>query len=451
MRIHELNHTYSTPTTQIQRAIGMHREWIEERLGVSLSETVILETDISFYNAALPRLGYHDPLAKVPTPVARVTAQLQTAEVPPSHIPCIELTRERARDTSVKRLVSDAADSCAYSMNLVECPVFLKLQDLATPLVAMAVKYHPGPYSSRAEEQNVVVIARSGMEGFIALLKTITRANGRARLKVGHEEQMVSECNWDQLVLDPTVVSMLKDDFESFFLREDWFRKMRLPYRRGYLLHGPPGNGKSSAIRAMLTSRGLTAYTIRFFEEHSDDEDLEHLFARAAREAPAVVLLEDIDRCFPRTGQSKTKISLQALLNCLDGVSNLDGTIAIATANEPTALDPAILRRPGRFDRVISFANPTPELRRQYFVNMHPLFGEMDLDEAVEESAGFSFAQLREAFIMAAQVDFGIDREIKLSDLLNAIWSLQASLQFGNLKATAGFAPPAPGRTEKRR
>jgi SpoVK/Ycf46/Vps4 family AAA+-type ATPase len=448
--IHELNHTYSTRTIQIRRAIDLHREWIEERLGVSLSEAVIIETDISFYNAALPLLGYHDPQAEVSTPVARVTAQLQTAEVPPSHIPCIELTRERASRTSLKRLVSDATDSCAYSMNLIECPVFLKLQDLADPLIAMAVKYHPGPYSSRSEEQDIVVIPRSGMERFIALLKTITRANGRARLKVGHEEQIVSECNWDQLVLDPTVVSMLKDDFESFFLREDWFRKMGLPYRRGYLLHGPPGNGKSSAIRAMLTSRGLTAYTIRFFDEHTGDEDLEHLFARAAREAPAVVLLEDIDRCFPRTGQSKTKISLQALLNCLDGVSNLDGTIAIATANEPTALDPAILRRPGRFDRVICFANPTPELRRQYFANMHASFGEMNLDEAVEESAGFSFAQLREAFIMAAQVDFGIDREIKLTDLLSGIWSLRGSLLFGNLKATAGFAPPAAGRTEKR-
>jgi chaperone BCS1 len=52
---------------------------------------------------------------------------------------------------------------------------------------------------------------------------------------------------------------MLKDDFESFFKREAWFRSNKLPFRRGYLLHGPPGNGKSTAVRAMMTSRGLTA------------------------------------------------------------------------------------------------------------------------------------------------------------------------------------------------
>jgi SpoVK/Ycf46/Vps4 family AAA+-type ATPase len=156
-----------------------------------------------------------------------------------------------------------------------------------------------------------------------------------------------------------------------------------------------------------------------------------------------VVLLEDIDRVFPRTGQSKSKISLQALLNCLDGVASGEGVITIATANEPTALDPAILRRPGRFDRVVCFPNPTPELRHQYFVNMHPPFAGVDLEEAVNESAGFSFAQLREVFIMAAQTDFSIDSEIKVDVLMNAIWSLRGSLLHGSMKESAGFAVPS--------
>lgn len=215
---------------------------------------------------------------------------------------------------------------------------------------------------------------------------------------------------------------------------------MRLPFRRGYLLHGPPGNGKSTAVRAMMTRHGLTAHTIRFFEEHVDDARLDALFAKAAQEAPAIVLLEDIDRCFPRTGQSQTKVSLQQLLNCLDGIASGDGIITIATANEPTALDPAILRRPGRFDRVVLFADPTADLRRQYFLQMLPSFAGLNLDEAVEESAGFSFAQLREAFIMAAQAHFSNDGQIDRDDLLNSIRSLRSSLLFGNMKASAGFA-----------
>jgi SpoVK/Ycf46/Vps4 family AAA+-type ATPase len=321
------------------------------------------------------------------------------------------------------------------------------MRDLAVPVVALSVRYHEGPDSTSESAQDVVVIPRSAVDVFISLLKALRAADGEPRLRVGWDDaSVVSRCDWDQLVLDPTIVSLLKDDFESFFEREGWFRKMRLPFRRGYLLHGPPGNGKSTAIRAMMTSRGLTAYTIRFFDDKVDDEALERLFERAAQEAPAIVLLEDIDRSFPRTGPSKTKISLQQLLNCLDGIASGEGIITIATANEPTALDPAILRRPGRFDRVVLFADPTPELRREYFVRMHPAFADMNLDQAVEESAGFSFAQLREAFIMAAQADFQNNGKIDLDDLLNSIWSLRGSLLFGSMKPSAGFALPRPGK-----
>lgn len=77
---------------------------------------------------------------------------------------------------------------------------------------------------------------------------------------------------------------------------------------------------------------------------------------------------------------------------------------------------------------------------------MDPAFADVNLDEAVEESAGFSFAQLREAFIMAAQTDFREDGKIALDDLMNSIWSLRGSLLCGSMKTTAGFALPGPGK-----
>jgi SpoVK/Ycf46/Vps4 family AAA+-type ATPase len=86
------------------------------------------------------------------------------------------------------------------------------------------------------------------------------------------------------------------------------------------------------------------------------------------------VLLEDLDRAFPNPGEMRSSISVQPLLNCLDGVATGEGIIVVATANEPAILDPAILRRPGRFDRVVHFPNPTPELRREYFRRMNPTF-----------------------------------------------------------------------------
>jgi ATPase family associated with various cellular activities (AAA) len=307
--MHELNHTYLTRSTLINSAIGAYREWIEERLGISMADAVVFETALSFYNAALSRLlGYSDRYAPVSTPMARLAERLQSIDVPPLHVPHIELSRERAVRNPLKQAIHRAEESCAYSMNLVDCPVLLQVRDLAHSFVALGVKYHPGPYSSCEREQDVVVISRAGVEGFIALLKALTTTDGKARLQVGCEEaQILGKCDWDQLVLDPSIISLLKIDFESFFQREDWFRDMRLPYRRGYLLHGPPGNGKTTAIRAMLTSRGLTAYTLRLFDEDVDDEDLEHVFRRAAQEAPSVFLLEDIDRGFPRSGEKQDK------------------------------------------------------------------------------------------------------------------------------------------------
>jgi chaperone BCS1 len=207
---------------------------------------------------------------------------------------------------------------------------------------------------------------------------------------VGGTNRRVVRCDWDDLVLDVRVRSLLKDDFESFFERETWFRENKLPFRRGYLLHGPPGNGKSTAIRAMMTSRGLTAYTMRLFDARQDDSVLDRLFELALKNSPSIVLLEDLDRAFPKTGESGSRISLQQLLNCLDGVGSGEGIIVAATANDSTILDPAILRRPGRFGRVVNFPNPSGELRYQYLRRLNPRLIPLRLKKSVEDTEGFS-------------------------------------------------------------
>ena len=179
----------------------------------------------------------------------------------------------------------------------------------------------------------------------------------------------------------------------------------------------------------MITSRGLTAHTLRLFDSDTNDSSLDALLNQALKERPSMIILEDLDRAFPKTGETKSRVSLQQLLNCLDGVGTGEGIIVVATANEPSILDAAILRRPGRFDRVIHFADPDFELRKAYFRRMHPAFETINLEEVATESERFSFAQLREGYITAGQRAFERKAEVTGEDLLWGIRSLRQSMQ----------------------
>jgi transitional endoplasmic reticulum ATPase len=102
----------------------------------------------------------------------------------------------------------------------------------------------------------------------------------------------------------------------------------------------------------------------------------------------------------------------------LDGIATGEGIIVVATANEPVLLDPAILKRPGRFDRTVFFGAPNPVMRASYFNERVPGMPEASLETLAEAADGFSYAQLREAYIIAGQRAFIAKRDISLDDLL---------------------------------
>jgi ATP-dependent Zn protease len=122
-------------------------------------------------------------------------------------------------------------------------------------------------------------------------------------------------------------------------------------------------------------------------------------------------------------------VSFQTLLNCLDGVGSQDGVIVVATANDPTCLDAAILKRPGRFDRVVQYRNPDADLRRQYYLRLSSVLTGEQFEIAIEKTEGFSFAQLRETFILGAQSAFEHGREIRDVDVVEAIELQMAGAQ----------------------
>src|ERR1039458_8204756 len=322
-----------------------------------------------------------------------------------------------------------------------DCPALIRFRGLSQPVVLAGI-----PVTAAAKPGDAcdcVIVQREVAPKFLQLIQKVTARSRESSLCVyGDAARSIRASSWDDLVLSESVVNLVRKDFESFLNRQEWFRNNRLPFRRGYLLHGPPGNGKTSLIRAMLNTSGLSGHSIRLFQEHTDDAHLERMFRLAANSAPSLIVIEDIDRAFPRVPSPgvRCNISLQQLLNCLDGIDSQDGVIVVATANDPTVLDSAILRRPGRFDRVVALPAPDRQLRLRYFSKFNPHLNDEALFRAVEDSDGLSFAQLKEAYILAGQQAFERNTNVTGNDLLEGILVLRGGMALvSDHKPKVGF------------
>ncbi|WP_109487985.1 AAA family ATPase [Occallatibacter savannae] len=438
-------HNFAVRPTLIRDAVEAWGPWIESQIGCRLSDAVILEIKHNVAQIAVETvLGVEQSRAGA----SRITRRLKTflvgAQIP-SALPPVLGYSKRPTQLRFDAVFGSDPKPVRSRVEWQDVPVCLSLRSIPDPIVALNLFYQPGPDANAETEARLLIVSRRSLEHVIRLLELLDARDTTPTLTpLRSEPRKIIPCDWEDLVLNESVRSLLQKDFESFWGREAFFRERHLPFRRGYLLHGPPGNGKSTAIRAMMTSRGLSAFTMSLFVPHVTDADLQELFEDALSQRPALVIFEDLDRAFPRTGESKCPISLQSLLNALDGVATGEGLVVVATANEPAALDPAILRRPGRFDRVVRFGNPHRSLREQFFLKMNLSLDYQALGDAVANSKGFSFAQLREAVVLSAQFADERNNEIEGADLLRALDVLRETMVHSSAHSNrAGFTPEA--------
>ncbi|XP_044728738.1 mitochondrial chaperone BCS1 [Chrysoperla carnea] len=160
----------------------------------------------------------------------------------------------------------------------------------------------------------------------------------------------------DSVVLDQGISERILNDCNEFINSPDWYTQRGIPYRRGYLLHGPPGCGKSSYITALAGKLEFGICVLNLSERGLTDDRLNHLLAVAP--VQTIILLEDIDAAFVSredTTEQKAafaglnRVTFSGLLNCLDGVASTEARIVFMTTNYIERLDPALIR-PGRVD-----------------------------------------------------------------------------------------------------
>lgn len=198
----------------------------------------------------------------------------------------------------------------------------------------------------------------------------------------------------DTVLLPAGAREALLHEVDLFCSGEDWYAAEGLPWRRGVLLYGPPGNGKTTAARMMashLLDRGGAAYHYSFCQR-CDDGDLRDAFERASRASPSLLILEDVDTL------RETSVTRGCLLSLLDGTAGgVRGVFTVATTNYPEVVDPALVGRAGRFDRAEHLPAPGGDVRRTYLERWwsgRPQ--EVLLDAAVGSTEGLSIASLNE-------------------------------------------------------
>lgn len=200
-------------------------------------------------------------------------------------------------------------------------------------------------------------------------------------------------------------------------LRPDLFARLGVAAPRGVLFCGPPGSGKTLLARAIADRTSAAFFVINgpeIISKHYGESEsaLRSLFAAAEKAAPAIIFIDEIDAIAPRrdslSGEKQVERRVVAqLLTLMDGLSDRGRVVVMAATNLPDSLDPA-LRRPGRFDREITFGPPTPAQRRE-ILDVHlcraPLGPDADLDRIARDAHGYVGADLaalaREAALAA--------------------------------------------------
>ena len=210
------------------------------------------------------------------------------------------------------------------------------------------------------------------------------------------------------LTLPDAATNEVLAEFDRFWASEKAFADRRYVFKRGFLLWGPPGGGKTSTVQLLVQKvvqerQGVVVY----MDNPGVAAACLQMLRSIERHRPLIAVMEDFDSLVE-------KWSAQAFLAMLDGEAQVGNIVFLATTNYPERLERRFVDRPSRFDTIMEIGMPTAEARAVYLKHKEPSLTPDEIERWVELSEDFSIAHLKELVIavkcLGQTVEFAVER-----------------------------------------
>ncbi|KAK1775773.1 P-loop containing nucleoside triphosphate hydrolase protein [Copromyces sp. CBS 386.78] len=218
--------------------------------------------------------------------------------------------------------------------------------------------------------------------------------------------ESIQSASWENVILDEGMKKTIIEDHLNFFNSRETYGRLKVPWKRGVIYWGPPGNGKTISIKAMMKTLldredSVPSLYVRSLVSYAGPEyAIASIFSKARQMAPCYLIFEDLDSLVSDNVRSY-------FLNEVDGLKSNDGIFMIGSTNHLERLDPGISKRPSRFDRKYLFPNPDLKQRVMYckfwqnkLKSSEAIeFPDVLTKKIAEITNDFSFAYIQEAFV----------------------------------------------------